>query len=56
MRVHVRRWHDILAENRCRLSFMGSNLEHDPTLEEGLGHIREQYGDLLPPDFAVNDD
>lgn len=26
---------------------MTSNLEHDPTLEGGLGHIREHYGNLI---------
>ena len=44
----VRRWRDILDENRTRLRFMTSNLEHDPSLEDGLNHIRQQYADLLP--------
>jgi len=30
---------------------MTTNLEHDPTLEEGLGHIRETYADLLPDEL-----
>ena len=50
VRVYVRRWRDILDENRRRT--FTSNLEHDPTLEEGLGHIREQYADLLPAAVA----
>lgn len=41
-------------ENRRRLAFMTTNLEHDPTLEEGLGHIREHYGDLVPPEVGGN--
>jgi hypothetical protein len=52
VRAFVRRWRNVLDENQRRLSFMTSNLEHDPTLEEGLGHIREHYADLLPPDLA----
>lgn len=48
VRVFVRRWRDILDENRTRLRLMTSNLEHDPSLEDGLRHIREQYSDLLP--------
>lgn len=52
VRGFVRRWRDILDENRARLAFMTENLEHDPTIEEGLGHIREQYADLLPADIV----
>ena len=46
VRAYVRRWRDVLDENRRRLAFMTTNLEHDPTLEEGLGHIRETYADF----------
>jgi hypothetical protein len=56
VRVYVRRWRDILDENRRRLAFMTSNLEHDPTLQEGLGHIREQYADLLPTALVCEPD
>ena len=35
---------------------MTSNLEHDPTLQEGLGHIREQYADLLPTALVCEPD
>lgn len=48
VRVFVRRWRDILDEHHTRLRFMTSNLEHDPSLEDGLKHIRQQYADLLP--------
>ena len=51
VRVFVRRWRDILDENRTRLRFMTSNLEHDPSLEDGLNHIRQQYADLLPDEL-----
>jgi len=48
VRAYVRRWRDVIDENRGRLAFVTRNLEHDPTLEEGLGHIRAQYAELLP--------
>lgn len=48
VRVFVRRWRDILDENRARLRLVTANLEHDPSLEDGLRHIQDQYADLLP--------
>jgi hypothetical protein len=48
VRVFVRRWRDILDENRARLRLVTDNLEHDPSLEDGLRHIQQQYSDLLP--------
>lgn len=48
VRVMVRRWREILDENRARLRLITNNLEHDPSLEDGLSHIRQQYADLLP--------
>ena len=56
VRAFVRRWRNVLDENRRRLAFMTQSLEHDPTLAEGLGHIREQYADLLPTELQVSDD
>jgi hypothetical protein len=47
--AYVRRWRDILDENKRRLDFVTSVLQHDPTISEGLSYVREQYGDLLPP-------
>jgi Histidine kinase-, DNA gyrase B-, and HSP90-like ATPase len=48
VRAYVRRWRDILDENHRRLDFVTSNLEHDPSISEGLAYVREQYSDLLP--------
>jgi hypothetical protein len=48
VRVFVRRWREILDENRARLRLITDNLEHDPSLEDGLRHIQQQYADLLP--------
>jgi hypothetical protein len=54
VRTYVRRWRDIIDENRRRLEFVTSSLEHDPSLPEGLAFLREQYSDLLPPaDVAI---
>ena len=49
VRAYVRRWRDLLDENQRRLEFVTAALEHDPSITEGLDHIREQYRDLLPP-------
>jgi hypothetical protein len=54
VRVFVRRWRDILDENRLRLRLMTDNLEHDPSLEDGLRHIREEYSDLLPDSLRAD--
>lgn len=54
--AYIRRWRDVIDENRRRLDYVPSTLEHDPSVAEGLGYIRGRYGDLLPPslaDFAV---
>jgi hypothetical protein len=54
VRVFVRRWRDILDENRRRLRLVTDNLEHDPSLEDGLRHIQEQFADLLPESHSDN--
>jgi len=51
--AYVRRWRDVIDENKRRLDFVTSALEHDPTISEGLAYVREKYADLLPPSFAV---
>src|SRR5215470_2334095 len=48
VRAFVRRWRDIIDENRRRLEFVASALEHDPSISEGLAYVKEQYADLLP--------
>lgn len=48
VRAYVRRWSDLVDENKRRLEFATSALEHDPSISEGLAHVREQYQDLLP--------
>jgi hypothetical protein len=50
--AHVRRWRDIIDENKRRLDFVTSALEHDPTISEGLDYVREKYADMLPVSFA----
>ena len=48
VRAYVRRWRDVIDENRRRLDFMTSALEHDPSIAEGLEYVRQEYRDLLP--------
>ncbi|HET8684859.1 MAG TPA: ATP-binding protein [Micromonosporaceae bacterium] len=46
--AYVRRWRDVLDENKRRLDFVTSALEHDPSITEGLDYVRARYSDLLP--------
>ncbi|WP_369068737.1 ATP-binding protein [Kineococcus terrestris] len=48
VRVFIRRWRDILDENRARLRLITDSLDHNPSLEDGLRHIQDVYADLLP--------
>ncbi|WP_330251411.1 ATP-binding protein [Nocardia sp. NBC_00565] len=48
VRGFVRRWRDIIDENKRRLDFVTSTLEHDPSITEGLQYVRAEYRDLLP--------
>jgi Histidine kinase-, DNA gyrase B-, and HSP90-like ATPase len=50
--AYVRRWRDVIDENKRRLDFVTSALEHDPTISEGLDYVRQQYADLLPSSLA----
>ena len=48
VRCYVRRWRDVLDENKRRLDFLTSVLQHDPSIAEGLEFVRERYSDVLP--------
>lgn len=48
IRCFVRRWRDVLDENKRRLRFLTSVLQHDPSIAEGLDFVRENYADVLP--------
>jgi hypothetical protein len=52
VRAYVRRWRDLLDENQRRLEFVTTALEHDPSITEGLEHVREHYRDFLPPSLT----
>ncbi|MFE9328532.1 ATP-binding protein [Nocardia sp. NPDC052278] len=54
VRGFVRRWRDIIDENKRRLDFVTSTLEHDPSITEGLQHVRDQHGDLLPASLLTS--
>ncbi len=49
----VRRWRDVLDENKRRLDFLTRVLQHDPSTAEGLGWVRENYADVLPEDIKA---
>jgi hypothetical protein len=40
--AYVRSWRDIIDENKRRLDFVASVLQHDPTIAEGLDFVRSQ--------------
>lgn len=48
VRAYVRKWRDVLDENKRRLEFMRSALEHDPSLQEGIGSVQARYAAFLP--------
>ena len=54
--AYVRRWRDVLDENRRRLDFLASTLQHDPSTAAGLSWMRERYADVLPGDFGTPTD
>jgi Histidine kinase-, DNA gyrase B-, and HSP90-like ATPase len=55
---YVRRWRELLDENRRRLDFLTSVMRHDPSLKEGLDYVRDRYADILPEGIgdATDDD
>jgi histidine kinase/DNA gyrase B/HSP90-like ATPase len=48
VRMYLRRWTDVLAENKRRLDFITSRLEHDPSTGESLDWVRQNYAQFLP--------
>ena len=56
VRAFVRRWRDVIDENKRRLEFMTTALEHDPSITDGLEFVRQEYKDLLPQSLASEDD
>ncbi|WP_022891596.1 ATP-binding protein [Agromyces subbeticus] len=55
VRAYVRRWRDIIDENKRRLDFVSSSLEFDPSLAEGLAFIRNEYAEMLPDDVGTTE-
>lgn len=53
VRAYVRRWRDVIDENKRRLEFMTNALEHDPSITEGLQYVRTEYEDLLPEELRA---
>lgn len=53
VRAFVRRWRDVLDENRRRLDYMSQILEQNPTIVESLEYVHSKYADLLPSDLSI---
>lgn len=56
VRAYVRRWRDIIDENRRRLDFVTRSLEFDPSLAEGMAFIREEYAEMIPEGLGTDDE
>lgn len=41
-------WAQVIQNARHRLKFVGSQLDYDPTVEEGLAYLRKVHGERLP--------
>jgi hypothetical protein len=53
VRVFLRQWSEVLDENKRRLEFLRTLLEHDPSAPESLSWLRNTYPDFLPIDLGV---
>jgi len=51
--IYIRKWRDIIDENRRRLEYLSGALELDPGVEQGLDHLRAEYSDILPESLVV---
>ncbi len=51
--AYVRSWREVLDENKRRLDFLTSALQHDPSTAEGLVWVRERYADVLPDNLTT---
>jgi hypothetical protein len=50
--AYVRRWRDIIDENRRRIDYLTAIIQHDPSLSDGLSYLRGKHADLLPPSLV----
>jgi hypothetical protein len=48
VRMFLRKWTDVIAENKRRLDFITTKLEHDPSTSESLDWVRQNYASVLP--------
>lgn len=54
VRLWVRKWSDVFAENRHRLKFIRERLDYDPTSEQALDYLRLNFPDYLPRSLALD--
>lgn len=50
-RVWVRRWSEILESADKRMLYYKDNLAHDPSLADIRRYLKDNHGDVLPPDM-----
>jgi hypothetical protein len=55
VRVFLRQWSEVIEENKRRLEFLRSLLEHDPSAPQSLSWLRETYPDFVPDGLGAAD-
>ena len=50
-RVWVRRWSEVLESADKRMLYYKDNLAHDPSLADISRYLKDNHGDVLPPDM-----
>nr|WP_095971827.1 ATP-binding protein [Rhodococcus erythropolis] len=51
--IFVRKWRDVIDENRRRLAYLTHVMHLDPGVEESLDYFREEYADVLPDSILI---
>lgn len=55
LKIRVKRWSEVLEENRSRMQFYKELLEFDATEDDALSHLSERYADLLAGVVEIDD-
>ena len=56
LRVWVKTWSQLIAENEHRLKFVQASLEYMPDEDQALEYLRQTHSKYLPDVLAEHDD
>lgn len=56
VRVWVKTWTDVIEAAEARLTYMKTELQSDPSVEDALTYLAENHADFLPPEFGKPDE